>query len=290
MRGWAVFPARAEARRAALVGRAKMRHKALVAIPAAPAAGPGSGGAPLTGGSTGSGGNGLGGNTGTGGAAGGTAGNTDCGTSGVVTCPDLPGAERSTLYSITANGAPLFVEKLSKFSPEMQVHYAHASLSGTGAATIAVTVSETFSTYKLSPKSRQISATKSGNTITFSSGPNYLILQVDSKELLFILLDAEEVNPPHVGDANVKSLADYRGQHGRDAGDVEDPVGHQRRFGRHPEYPLCSAREVQGRRAVAQEQHDDVSRLRRHPLWLAAPREISTPAAAGSTSKGCSTR
>jgi polygalacturonase len=110
---------------------------------------------------------------------------------------------------VTIGGKPLFVEKLTKFSPEMQVHYAYGSLSGTGTATVAVTVSESFSSYKLSPKSRQLSATKSGNTITFDTGPNYLILAFDSKELLFILLDAEEASPPKVGDANVKSLADY---------------------------------------------------------------------------------
>ena len=168
--------------------------------------GGGAGGATsVKGGTSGTAGAAAGGTTGTGGAS----GVTDGGTSGVVTCPDLPGAPKSPLYSITANGTPLFVEKMTNFAAEMNVHYAHASLSGAGTATIAVTVSETFSAYKLSPKSRQISATKSGNTVTFSSGPNYLIFQPDAKELLFILLDTEEANPPKVGDANVKSLADY---------------------------------------------------------------------------------
>ena len=127
----------------------------------------------------------------------------------LVTCPALPGATASPLYSVTIGGKPLFVEKLTKFSPEMQVHYAHGSLSGTGNATVAVTVSESFSSYTVSPKSRKLAATKSGNTISFDTGPNYLILKFDSKELLFILLDAEETNPPKLGDANVKNLADY---------------------------------------------------------------------------------
>src|SRR5262249_34985570 len=61
----------------------------------------------------------------------------------------------------------------------------------------------------LSPKGRKLAATKTGNTLTFSSGPNYLILQVDALDLLFILLDAAETNPPKIGDANVKSIADY---------------------------------------------------------------------------------
>jgi 3D (Asp-Asp-Asp) domain-containing protein len=174
--------------------------------------GAGSGGATLTGGNTGRGGTGAGGSTGTGGAtqAGGATGGPDGGNlSGVVSCPDLPGATRSPLYSVTANGTALFVEKMTKFSPEMQVHYAHASLVGGNPVTIAVTVGESFSAYKLSPKSRKLAATKSGNTVTFTTGPNYLIFQPDAKELLFVLLDAEEASPPQLGDANVKNLADY---------------------------------------------------------------------------------
>jgi polygalacturonase len=91
----------------------------------------------------------------------------------------------------------------------MQVHYAHCSLSGTGSASFSVTVSEGFTAHTLSPKSKNITSTRTGNTLTFSSGPNYLILQVDSKELLFILVDAEESNPPRLDDANVKNIADY---------------------------------------------------------------------------------
>jgi polygalacturonase len=120
----------------------------------------------------------------------------------------LPGATASPLYTLTASGAPLFVEKLGKFSPEMQVHYAHCSLTAAGVANFSVTLSESFSSYTLSPKSRNIAVTKNGNTLSFSSGPNYLILQADSKELLFILIDAPESNPPKLGDANVKNIAD----------------------------------------------------------------------------------
>lgn len=162
-----------------------------------------------SGGAIPSGGAGAGGKTGLDGATA-TGGTTaPPGTATLVVCPELPGATASPLYSITVNDKPLFVEKLSKFSPEMQVHYAHGSLAGTGSATVAVTVKESFNSFTLSPKSRKLTATKNGSTITFDTGPNYLILQVDAKELLFILLDAEEANPPRVGDANVKSIADY---------------------------------------------------------------------------------
>jgi hypothetical protein len=197
---------------------------------------PNIGGSPMTGGAADTGGDSAGdaalggastggasiGGTSTGGAAtgGASTGGTSTGDTGggggsagegsetpaVVTYPDLPGAERSSLYSVTVDGIPLFVEKLTKFSPEMQVHYAHCSLSST--ATVEVTVNEDFNSYKLSPTSRNISATKNGRTITFSTGPNYLILHVDSKELLFILLDPPESNPPRLGDASVKNIAD----------------------------------------------------------------------------------
>jgi hypothetical protein len=133
----------------------------------------------------------------------------DCQTPAVITYPSVPGAVKSPLYTVTANGTELFVEKMTKFGAEMQVHYAHCSLAGADPANFVVTVSESFNTYTLSPKSRNLAVTKNGNSLTFASGPNYLILQLDSKELLFILVDPAEVNPPQLGDANVKNLADY---------------------------------------------------------------------------------
>jgi hypothetical protein len=149
--------------------------------------------------------------TGTAGAAGTSATGT-AGTSGAIGCvatPNLPGATKSALYAVSANGTALFVEQLTKYSPEMQVHYAHCTLTGSGTATFSVAVTGSFTAYTLSPKSRNLATSKNGSTITFSSGPNYLILQVDTKELLFILIDAPEASPPHLGDANVKNIADY---------------------------------------------------------------------------------
>ena len=168
----------------------------------------GTGGATHTGGSSGmAGSSATGGVTGTGGAGGATV---SCSSAGAVTTyPTLPGATMSPLYTVTANGATQFVEKLTKFSPEMQVHYANFAVATGCTATVAVTLSSTFSSYTLSPKSQNIAVTKSGNTLTFTSGPNYLILQVASQDLLFILIDAQETNPPKLGDANVKNLADY---------------------------------------------------------------------------------
>ena len=169
------------------------------------------------GGNSNAGGNGTSGTGGTpsaagaagGGGVGGSCMSASCQAPAVVTYPNLPDAVESPLYTVTVNGTKLFVEKMTKFAPEMQVHYAHVSLAGADPAMFSVTVNESFTAFTLSPKSRNITPTKSGNSLTFSSGPNYLILQVDAKELLFILIDEAEVNPPKVGDANVKSIADY---------------------------------------------------------------------------------
>jgi len=178
-------------------------------------AGPGgsSAGGSSTGGRAGGSGNG-GATSGSGGAsAGGGAGgggSADCSSAGgVITYPVQSNATKSPLYTVTANGTSQFVEKMTRFNKEMQVHYAYFGVKSGCTATIAVTVAESFSSYTVSPKSRNLTATKSGNTITFSSGPNYLILQFDSKELLFVLIDDEEMNPPQLTDANVKNIADY---------------------------------------------------------------------------------
>ncbi|WP_437543708.1 glycosyl hydrolase family 28 protein [Sorangium sp. So ce367] len=169
----------------------------------------GSGSASNAGGSAAEGGatSGSGGEAGegTGGAA-----PIDCDSDGaVMTYPTLPGAPESPLYTVTANGAAQFVEKMTKFGQEMQVHYAHFGVASGCKATVAVTVNGGFNSYTLSPKSRMLSATKNGDTLTFDSGPNYLILQIASKELLFVLIDDQEVDPPKLGDADVKNLADY---------------------------------------------------------------------------------
>ena len=161
----------------------------------------------------------------------------------------------------------MFVEKLTKFSPEMQVHYAHCTLTGTGTATLAVTVNESFTSFTLSPKSRRLATTRSGNTISFSSGPNYLILQVDAKELLFILLDSEEVNPPRLGDANVKNIADYTVDNtGATLVTSKVQAAIDAASGATQNVLYFPPGQVQGRRAVAEEQHDAVPGWRRPAL------------------------
>ncbi len=126
-----------------------------------------------------------------------------------ITYPTLPGAVESELYTVTVNGTPLFVEHMTKFAPEMQVHYAHSSLTAGMPAAVSVAVNESFNAYRLSPTSRQLDVTRQDNTLTFATGPNYLILALDDKELLFLLFDEAEIDAPKLGDADVKDITDY---------------------------------------------------------------------------------
>src|SRR6478752_2756950 len=122
------------------------------------------------GGNSNAGGNGTSGTGGTpsaagaagGGGVGGSCMSASCQAPAVVTYPNLPDAVESPLYTVTVNGTKLFVEKMTKFAPEMQVHYAHVSLAGADPAMFSVTVNESFTAFTLSPKSRNITPTKSG--------------------------------------------------------------------------------------------------------------------------------
>src|SRR5438874_259350 len=93
---------------------------------------------------------GSGGTAGTGGGGGSTPPGDCSSASGVLTYPSLPDAVKSPLYTVTANGTSQFVEKLTKFSPEMQVHYAYFGVAKGCTATVAVTLSQSFSSYTLS--------------------------------------------------------------------------------------------------------------------------------------------
>ena len=74
-------------------------------------------------------------------------------------------------------------------------NYCHFSFSGT--TTITITASETINTYNISPLALGITATKSGNTLTFTlSESRYLIVKINSLKDLVIAADALETNVP----------------------------------------------------------------------------------------------
>jgi len=117
-------------------------------------------------------------------------------------------SEPSERYSLEANGVPLLVEELS-LSPDTHVHYAEFAIMRGCAATIVTTLDRSFSSYALVPSNEAVSVVRSVNTLTFTSGPNYLVLKVDGNDLLFILIEeqaAQSSNAEGVGRAQVSDL------------------------------------------------------------------------------------
>ncbi len=118
----------------------------------------------------------------------------------------------ASIYSVAINGSPAAVERVSKY--DVPVNYVRLNWPGSNCS-VAVTVnSGSASGYTLSPLSKNISLSVSGNTITFTATePGYLVLQSQTfgVERLFILIDPAEVSPPKPGDANVTNIMDYAG-------------------------------------------------------------------------------
>jgi hypothetical protein len=109
-------------------------------------------------------------------------------------------------YSVTVDGVPVPVQRISKF--DEPVNYVNFSFAG--ACEIAVTLSQSFSAYELSPESKGITPARDGNTLTFTAvEPSYLVLLVAGNEPLFILIDPAEVDPPLPDDPDVKNIMDY---------------------------------------------------------------------------------
>ncbi|MBD2339182.1 hypothetical protein H6G64_19615 [Calothrix sp. FACHB-156] len=119
--------------------------------------------------------------------------------------PPLTTATASSIYSVTVNNKPVFVEKYNSLS---YVQFAFA-----GTADIEIKVKEKVNNYKISPKSYKLQSRKQGNKISFSlTVPRKLILHhVNSlNEKLFILADPWEENPPQLGDHQVTNIINYQ--------------------------------------------------------------------------------
>ncbi len=115
---------------------------------------------------------------------------------------ESPGAIASRNYTVSVNGAPIFVEKFK------DVSYARFAFSGT--AKITVTASEPIHFSQISPLSYGTQETSSGRELSFSiSRPRKLIVFVNRLEKLFIFADPLEVNPPQIGDSNVISVMKF---------------------------------------------------------------------------------
>jgi len=115
------------------------------------------------------------------------------------------GATASPLYSVTVGGKALFVEKLTKFSPEMQVHYAtghcrdrHCHHRGDGQRELQRVHGEPRAGSSLPPRA----GTRSPSTLA-----QLLILQFDSRNCCHPSRCGR--NSPTGRRRQVKSLADY---------------------------------------------------------------------------------
>jgi hypothetical protein len=112
-------------------------------------------------------------------------------------------------YSVTVNGKAVPVERISKFV--VPVNYVTLDYPGES-LDIEITPKESFTDYTLSPKSRNIGETSTGESLSFAiDAPIYMVLQIPNQERLFILIDPPEDNPPSLDDPDVKSIMDYDG-------------------------------------------------------------------------------
>lgn len=111
----------------------------------------------------------------------------------VVSYP-LPSSYTTTSqYTVTADSTNIPVIDTS----EVFVNYNYCNFSFSGTTTITITASEPINTYNISPKALGITATKSGNTLTFTlSSPRYLIVKINNLKDLVIAADALETNVP----------------------------------------------------------------------------------------------
>lgn len=99
----------------------------------------------------------------------------------------------SPQYTVKADSVNIPVIDTS----EVFVNYNYCNFSFSGATTITITSSEPINTYNISPLALGITATKSGNTLTFTlSTSRYLIVKINNLKDLVIAADDLETNVP----------------------------------------------------------------------------------------------
>jgi hypothetical protein len=144
----------------------------------------------------------------------------------VTAYPAVPGLVTSDLYTVSAGGADIWVEKLrsdmdiaslpewftteSYTQVQQEVHI--ASFACARAAEVRISVPGTFNSASLRPSSRAIALSAEGNELRFTlKGPDKLVLEIDDLPPLFIFADAPEEDIPPASDPDVKYFGP--GQH-----------------------------------------------------------------------------
>lgn len=122
----------------------------------------------------------------------------------VIVYPEIPGRPLSRTYTLTAGGRPVPVQQYNGNS------FAWFAFSET--ADVTITVSQSVSSYVLSPTRNQVPSTARGHDIQFSlNQPRKLVLNNVNglSEQLFIFADAMEESPPVSGQAGVYNIQSY---------------------------------------------------------------------------------
>jgi len=121
--------------------------------------------------------------------------------------PQYPGEPASTLFSATVDGQAVFVHSTADFNAGAD--YTRFAFTGSVTVTVNLISGTVTGTPSISPRAYKIALTRTGNSVTFTlDQPRKLVLYMGTSKLI-IFAEAPEVNPPKLGDANVKNIMDY---------------------------------------------------------------------------------
>jgi polygalacturonase len=135
----------------------------------------------------------------------------------VVTYPAVPGLITSPDFTVTADGKPVWVEKIGS-----DVHTARYALYGgiemeylnvanfscSGKINITITTSSDIQSFIIRPKNQQLKADVNGRNLTITiPGPQKLYIEINGFPHLAIFANPIEVNPPKPGDPGVVYFA-----------------------------------------------------------------------------------
>lgn len=155
----------------------------------------------------------------TAGTASGDTGMTSTDTGAPPSCEPLTPGFRAAI-----GGVEVPVVNVCKFAvPVNYVRYTHPG-AGTP-VTVEITAPDAVGTFVLSPRSKGIEATASGNVLSFTADePGYFILQIPNQQRMFVLLDPPETDAPVLGDPAVLNVMDIPGMDNTGATDMTAPI------------------------------------------------------------------
>jgi hypothetical protein len=112
----------------------------------------------------------------------------------VITYPLQSCFTSTTEYSVTAQGNSVPVVK---YMPHGDHQYYWSHLSASGTVNYVIDAKENISSYEVTPKNFGIAASVNGTKLSFTvGGSRYLSITINSKKVLYLLIDPLEVNPP----------------------------------------------------------------------------------------------